>query len=76
MIPIHVPNNPFTAPDCKISGLKEPQTRLKNRIFSGPVTHLLSMLSVLMKVLSHACVKKKTKRFKVFKFRLLLVVFK
>ena len=38
-------------------------------IFSGPVTHLLSMLCVLMKILSNASAKKKTKRLKGFKFR-------
>ena len=39
-----------------------------NSIFSGPVTHLLSMLWVLMKTISHASAKKKTKRVKRFKF--------
>ena len=33
-----------------------------NTIFSSPLTHLLSMLCILMKILSHASVKKKTKR--------------
>ena len=33
-----------------------------NSIFSGPLTHLLSVLWVLMKILSHASAKKKTKR--------------
>ena len=40
-----------------------------NSLFSGPVTHLFSMLWVLMKILSHANVKKKTKMPKSFKFR-------
>ena len=40
-----------------------------NRIFSGPAAHLLSMLCVVMKVLSHASPKKKTKKVKGFKFR-------
>ena len=38
--------NPFAAPACKSSGLKEPRTCLRNSIFSGPITHLLSVLSV------------------------------
>ena len=37
-------------------------------IFSGPVSHLLSMLRVLMKILSHTSAKKKAKRLKGFKF--------
>ena len=36
-------------------------------IFSIPITHLLSMLCVLMAILSHASVKKKTKKLKGFK---------
>ena len=39
-----------------------------NSIFSGPITHLLSMLCVLMKIPSLASAKKKTKRLKGFKF--------
>ena len=35
-----------------------------NRIFSGPMTHLLSMLHVSMKILSHASAKKKTQTVK------------
>ena len=33
-----------------------------NGIFSFPITHLLSMQHILMKVLSHTSVKKKTER--------------
>ena len=40
-----------------------------NSIFSGPITHLPSMLCVLIKILSHASVKKKTKRLMGFEFR-------
>ena len=40
-----------------------------NSIFSGPMTHLLSVLCVSVKILSHASAKKKTKRLKDFKFR-------
>ena len=47
--------------------------RISNSIFSGPVTHLLSMLRVLTKILSHAGEeKKKTKNLKGFKFRTLI----
>ena len=38
-------------------------------IFSGPATYVLAILCVLMKVLSHASAKKKTKMHKCFKFR-------
>ena len=44
-----------------------------NSIFSGPITHLLSVLRVLMKILSHASAKKKTKGLKVSDFAVLLV---
>ena len=37
-------------------------------VFSGPITHLLSMLRVLTKILSQARAKKKTKGFKVSNF--------
>ena len=47
-----------------------------NSLFSGPVTHLLSMLWVLMKILSQANAKKKTKCLRVSNFVILLVVFK
>ena len=33
-----------------------------NSIFSGPVTHLLSMLCFLMKILSHASTKKEDEK--------------
>ena len=45
-------------------------------VFSGPITRLLSMLRVLMKIFSQARAKKKTEGFKVLNFALLLVVFK
>ena len=39
--------NPFTAPARKITGLKDARTRLQTlSIFSGPMTHLFSMLWV------------------------------
>ena len=37
--------NPFTAPVCKMSGLKDARCRLQT-VNSGPVTHLPSMLCV------------------------------
>ena len=48
--------NLFTAPACKISGLKDARTRLQ--------TPLLSTLCVLMEILSPASAKQKTKRLK------------
>ena len=71
--------NPFTARACNISGLKDAGTRLQacyipvkhvifrsSMLYSGPVTHLLSVLCVLMKILSHASAKRKTKGLTVF----------
>ena len=58
---------PFTAPACKISGLKEARMHLQT-VFSGPIAYLLSVLHGLMKILSHSGATKKTKRFKGFKF--------
>ena len=40
----------------------------ENSVFSGPVTSLFSVLCILMKILSHANAKNKTKRLKDFKF--------
>ena len=36
----------------------------ENSLFSGSISDLLSVLSILMKSLSHASAKKKTKRLK------------
>ena len=52
--------NPFTAPACK-------RFRAANGVCSGPVTNLTSILSVLIKIRSHAYTKKRTKRVKDFK---------
>jgi len=52
--------NPFTATACTISGLKNATTHLQT-IFSGHTAHLLSMLCILMKILSHASAKKEDK---------------
>ena len=55
--------NPFTAPACKISKLKDAGTRLQTlSTFSGPITQLLSMLCVVMRVPSYASAEQKTKR--------------
>ena len=43
--------NPFTAQACKIS--ERCTDAPANSIFSGPVTHLLSMLYILMTIISH-----------------------
>ena len=59
--------NHFTAPACKMSGLKDAQTCFQTMYFLV-LYHLFSMLCALMKVLSHASVKKKTKKLKGFKF--------
>ena len=50
--------NPFIAPACKISELKDARTRLKNRTVSGLITNLFAVLCVLIKILSLASVKK------------------
>ena len=60
---------------CKISELKDAWTL--NSIFSGPITHLLSVLCGLMKILSRCqCEKRKTKRLKGFRFLTFISVFK
>ena len=68
--------NPLTAPasKCNISELKSAHT-LANSIFSGPRTNVISILCVLMKILSRANTKKKTKRLKVFNFRTFIACF-
>ena len=52
----------------KISGLEDAWICLENSTFSSPITHLLSVRCVLMKILSKASAKKKTERLKGFKF--------
>ena len=47
-----------------------------NSIFCGPVTHLLAMLPVLMKILSHVSAKRKRKGLRVSNYPLSQVVFK
>ena len=61
--------NPFTAPACKISGLKDAGTSLQNSIFFAPITRLLSMLCIVVKVLSRTSAKtKRQKGFRVSNF--------
>ena len=61
--------NPFTVLDCKIFGLKDarmhPQT-----VYSGPITHLPSMLCTLMKILSHGSAGKKKRKKKANGFQI------
>ena len=56
------PINSFTASACNISRLKDAWTHLKNYIFSGPITHLLSVRCVLMKILSKASFQKRKEK--------------
>ena len=57
--------NPFTAQACKIFGAERcSDSPAKQCVFSR-----IEMLCLLMKILSHASAKKKTKRLKGFKFR-------
>ena len=59
----------------KISGLKDGRTRLQTVYFQSYNTSTFNAISFLMKILSRAGAKKKTKRLKSFKyFALLLVV--
>ena len=60
--------NPFSAPACKIFRAERFPDARANSVFSDPTTRLLSMLCVLMKILSHATAKKKTKWLKGFIF--------
>ena len=61
--------NPFTAPVCKISGPEDAWTHLKNSRFSGPITHLLSVIIMrLDENPSHDSAKKTAKRLKGCKF--------
>ena len=59
--------NLFTAAACKLSGLKDARTTCKQFVFRS-CNNLLLMLYVLMKISSHACARKKTKRLEGFKF--------
>ena len=62
--------NPFTAPACKISGLKIGQTRLlSDSICSSPITNLILILRLLMKSFHVLMQKKKTRRLHDLKFR-------
>ena len=54
--------NPFTVPACKIFGGQRYTDAPENSIISGPITHLFSVLCVLMKSLSHASAEKEDKK--------------
>ena len=56
--------NPFTAPACKMSGLKRSLARLQTvSTLSGPITNLLSLpCGVLTEILPHTSVQKKRER--------------
>ena len=51
--------SPFTAPACQISGLTDAPA---SSVFSGPITHLLSMLYVLIKNSFHMPLQAKRRR--------------
>ena len=69
--------NPFTATACEISGLKAARTRLQTVLFSDPITHLLSMLCVLINPFNMPeRNRRKKKGWGVSNFALFLVVFK
>ena len=61
--------NPFTTQACKKFRAERCTHAPENGIFSGPITDLLLMLCVSMKILSHASAKEKTERLKNAKFR-------
>ena len=62
--------NPFTAPACKISGLKDARTHLKNSIFSGPIASPFSVMRFGENPLQGQCEKenKKAERFQILHF--------
>ena len=49
--------NPFTAPDCQISGLKSAHIKPADSIFDGPVAKPLSMLCILTEIFPPAHAK-------------------
>ena len=53
--------NPFTAPACKISWLKDERTHLKT-VYFPVLKRLFSVFCVFMIILSHAGAKKKKKK--------------
>ena len=70
----HVNINPFIASQQTSNFLaRKCSHTVANRIFSGPITNLLSIPCILLQFLSHANVKK---RLTDFKFHVLLVIFK
>ena len=61
--------NPFTAPACKVSVLKDAGTRLQKVVYFWYYNTSTFKQRFLVKVLSKASAKKKAKRLKGFKFR-------
>ena len=59
--------NPFTALTCKIFRLKDAWTHLQT-VYFPLLSHLLSMLCVSVKILSHDSVKNKTETVQGFRF--------
>ena len=59
--------NPFTAPTCKISRLKDAQTRLETVYFPGPITPTFNAVH-FDDVLSHASAQKRKLKFKISHF--------
>ena len=54
--------NPFSATACQIAGLNDALTRRETvYIYTGPITYLLSMLCVFMKILAKVDAKKHKK---------------
>ena len=46
--------NPFTAPDCKISGLRSGHIKPSDSLFDGPVANILLILCILTEIISRA----------------------
>ena len=68
--------NPFIAPACKMSGLRNAGTCLQTAYFQSYNASTFSAARVLIKIVSYATAKKKTKRLKGFKFRAVIGRFK
>ena len=59
--------NPFTAPECKVSALRSARTCLHaDSIFSGPVTSMILIVRVWVKILSRTTAKEKREKAKGF----------
>ena len=65
--------NPFTAPACKISGLKSMPANSRS---DGPATNLLSILCILIEAILHVHAQRKTENLNDSNLAPLLVVFR